>query len=45
MRTKAYMKMTGASKATTARDLQNLVELGIFRQIGEGRNTHYKIQT
>ena len=44
MRTKTYMKMTGASKATTARDLQNLVELGIFRQAGEGRNTHYEVE-
>lgn len=44
MRTQRYMKMTGASKATTARDLQKLVELGVFRQVGEGRSTHYELE-
>jgi Fic family protein len=44
MRTQKYMKITGASKATTARDLQHLVEIGVFRQIGEGRSTHYVLK-
>lgn len=43
MRTQKYMKITGTSKATTARDLQHLVEIGIFKQLGEGRSTHYEI--
>ena len=44
MRTQKYMKITGASKATTARDLQHLVEIGLFEQIGNGRSTHYEIR-
>lgn len=44
MRTQKYMKITGASKATTARDLQQLVEIGIFKQLGDGRSTHYEIK-
>ncbi len=39
MRAQKYMKITGASKATTVRDLQHLVEIGMFRQIEEGRST------
>ncbi len=44
MRTQKYMKITGTSKATAARDLQHLVEIGIFVQHGEGRSTHYLLR-
>jgi Fic family protein len=44
MRTQKYIKITGASKATTARDLQDLVDIGIFRQAGDGRSTHYLLR-
>jgi Fic family protein len=44
MRTQKYMKITGASKATTARDLQHLVDIGLLRQAGDGRSTHYLIR-
>ena len=44
MRTQKYMSITGASKATTARDLQHLVDIGVFKQVGNGRSTHYLIR-
>ncbi|HVY54108.1 MAG TPA: Fic family protein [Gammaproteobacteria bacterium] len=43
MHAKKYMKLTGVSKATATRDLQHLSDLGIFKQIGDGRNIHYEI--
>jgi Fic family protein len=45
MRTQKYMKITGASRATATRDLQQLVETGLFEEHGEGRSTHYQIRT
>lgn len=43
MSAKKYMTITGASKATATRDLQELAEKGIFTPIGGGRSTQYKI--
>jgi len=39
-----YMTITGASKATATRDMQDLAEKGIFIPIGGGRSTHYQIK-
>ena len=36
-----YIAMTGTSRATTTRDLQNLVEMGALRRTGERRHTRY----
>lgn len=38
-----YMGITGTSKATATRDLQNLVEQNIFIPIGGGRSSRYQI--
>jgi Fic family protein len=43
MSAKKYMAITGASKATATRDLQELAEKGIFTPTGGGRSTHYKV--
>ena len=43
MNTKKYISITGASKSTATRDLQDLVELKIFQSIGGGRSTSYDI--
>ncbi len=43
MSAKKYMTITGASKATATRDLQELVEKGIFAPTGGGRSTRYQI--
>ena len=40
---KKYMTITGASKATATRDLQDLAEKGILVRAGAGRSTHYQI--
>jgi hypothetical protein len=37
------MIITGASKATTTSDLQDLVDKGVFTPIGGGRSTHYQV--
>jgi len=44
MPAKKYMTITGASKATATRDMQDLAGKGIFIPTGGGRSTHYKIQ-
>jgi Fic family protein len=36
-----YISITGAPRATTTRDLQNLVELGAFFRTGERKSTRY----
>ena len=36
-----YISMTGTSRATTTRDLQDLVEMGALKRTGERRNTRY----
>lgn len=42
MSAKKYMTMTGTSKATATRDLQELQKLHIFRKIGAGRSVRYE---
>ena len=44
MSAKKYMSITGASKATATRDLQELADQGIFIATGGGRSTSYQIQ-
>lgn len=44
MSAKKYMSITGASKATATRDLQDLADKGIFVPTGGGRSTHYTIK-
>ncbi len=43
MSAKKYMVITGASKATATRDLQDLADKGVFIPTGGGRSTHYKV--
>lgn len=43
MSAKKYMTITGASKATATRDLQDLAEKNILVPTGGGRSTRYKI--
>ena len=40
---KKYMSITGASKATATRDLQDLAEQGVLVPSGGGRSTRYKV--
>ncbi|TMU54588.1 Fic family protein [Flagellimonas algicola] len=44
MNARKYVSLTGASKATATRDLQDLVEKGIFVPIGGGRSARYEIK-
>tara|TARA_R110002012_G_scaffold298431_1_gene496874 strand:+ start:46413 stop:47504 length:1092 start_codon:yes stop_codon:yes gene_type:complete len=44
MNARKYVSLTGASKATATRDLQDLVEKGVFVPIGGGRSTRYEIK-
>lgn len=41
---KKYSAITGASKATATRDLTQLFDWGVLKQIGSGRSTHYEIR-
>lgn len=43
MSAKKYMKITFTSKATATRDLQDLLEMGAFKQMGEGRSVCYEL--
>ncbi|MCW3462994.1 Fic family protein [Chitinophaga nivalis] len=43
MTAKKYISITKVSKATATRDLQTLVESGIFILQGAGRNVHYHL--
>ncbi|MGQ0555219.1 MAG: hypothetical protein ACT4PN_04650 [Nitrospiraceae bacterium] len=43
MSAKKYMTITGASKATATRDLQDLAEKHVLVTTGGGRSTHYRI--
>ncbi|MDR4464260.1 MAG: Fic family protein [Nitrospira sp.] len=43
MSAKKYMTITGTSKATATRDLQDLAEKHILVPTGGGRSTHYRI--
>lgn len=38
-----YIAITGTSRATTTRDLQDLVEMGALNRTGERRHTRYHI--
>lgn len=44
MSAKKYMTITGTSKATATRDLQDLLEMGAVQQNGEGRSVRYEIE-
>ncbi|AIY40662.1 Fic family protein [Collimonas arenae] len=41
MSTKKYESLTGASRATSSRDLIELEQMGLLRQAGAGRSTRY----
>ncbi|MGE0469810.1 MAG: hypothetical protein AB7L09_11560 [Nitrospira sp.] len=43
MSVKKYLTITGASKATATRDLQDLAEKSILIPTGGGRNMHYQV--
>ena len=43
MSAKKYIAITKASKATATRDLQDLVEKGVFTPTGGGRSTRYEV--
>ena len=43
MNARKYVSLTSTSKATATRDLQDLVEKGIFKPIGGGRSTRYEM--
>ena len=43
MNARKYVSIANTSKATATRDLQDLVEKGIFTPIGGGRSTRYEI--
>jgi Fic family protein len=43
MRTKKYISITKTSKATATRDLQDLVQNGIFQKKGSGRSIRYDL--
>lgn len=42
MNARKYVSIASTSKATATRDLQDLVEKGIFKPIGGGRSTRYE---
>lgn len=44
MSARKYQSITRVSKATATRDLQRLVELGVFVPIGEGRSRRYELK-
>lgn len=44
MSARKYIAITGTSKATATRDLQELAELGLFVPIGNGRSTVYELR-
>lgn len=43
MTAKKYMRITQISKPTATRDLQKLLDMGLFKVEGEGRSTSYQI--
>jgi len=43
MNARKYVGITKTSKATATRDLQELVEMGVFEQVGSGRSTRYEV--
>jgi Fic family protein len=45
MNAKKYISITGTSKATATRDLQELAEMNVFVIKGAGRATSYQINS
>ena len=43
MSAKKYIAITGTSKATATRDLQQLLEINVLLQIGKGRSVRYEL--
>lgn len=43
MSARKYVALTGASKATATRDIQDLARLGVLNPIGGGRSTRYEL--
>lgn len=43
MSAQKYIGIAKTSKATATRDMQQLVEIGVFRPVGGGRSTRYEI--
>jgi Fic family protein len=43
MSAKKYISITGTSKATATRDLQHLLLINAFKQIGSGRSVRYEL--
>jgi Fic family protein len=43
MSAKKYMTITGTSKATATRDLQELLAMKAFKQLGSGRSIRYEL--
>ena len=43
MNARKYVSIASTSKATATRDLQDLVQKGIFKPIGGGRSTRYEL--
>ena len=41
MSTKKYENLTGASRATSSRDLVELEQTGLLTRVGSGRSTRY----
>lgn len=44
MSAKKYMSITDVSKATATRDLQEMLELKVLKQIGGGRSVRYELE-
>ena len=44
MNARKYVSIAGTSKATATRDLQDLVQKGVFKPIGGGRSTRYDLK-
>ena len=43
MSAQKYTSIAKTSKATATRDLQQLVEMGVFEPVGGGRSTRYRL--
>lgn len=41
MSTRKYESLTGASRATSSRDLIELETMGVLQRVGDGRSTRY----
>jgi Fic family protein len=43
MNVRKYVGITGTSRATASRDLQELVSLQVFMPVGAGRSVRYEV--